>query len=207
MRLPHSNKICLSIFSLTIISFQAQAQQKEETIGITGITSINSGLLGISFSKEYFTGKISTVNFEFGFWTGSARFGRGSEWLWGLPLRALVEPRVYYNLGRRTARKKNVSIRSSDFVSLATSYSFHVSRDNLFANDFVDFIAIIPHWGFRRMVKADRFYFEPSIGYGIGYVFSPNSVEGWTDMISLNIKFGCLLGTSPSTWRFPSTLK
>jgi hypothetical protein len=186
-------KICFAfVLAFTMISSLAQAQQGERVINTT---SIKGGILAMTLSKEYSTGKITTINFELGFLTGSASYSAiDKDWRWGLPLGVMVEPRIYYNFGQRSARNKNVRFNAADFFSLATSYSSGISMGNIGSNPA---ILIIPHWGIRRMM-GNRFYFEPSIGYGIGYVFSPKSTEDWTDTFSLNIKFGFLLNTSPS---------
>jgi len=186
-------KICFAfVLAFTMISSLAQAQQGERVINTT---SIKGGILAMTLSKEYSTGKITTINFELGFLTGSASYSAiDKDWRWGLPLGVMVEPRIYYNFGQRSARNKNVRFNAADFFSLATSYSSGISMGNIGSNPA---ILIIPHWGIRRMM-GNRFYFEPSIGYGIGYVFSPKSTEDWTDTFSLNIKFGFLLDTSPS---------
>lgn len=187
MNLKGSISICSLLF-FTIWSLQAQEVGKS----VTKISSIKMGVLGFGYSQEYAIGKITTINFELGFLTGSVGNKNGAfdnSWDWSLPLAARVEPRVYYNLIRRSEKGKNTQYNSSDFIGLAVTYSSGTSIGNLTANPQLSFI---PQWGIRRQISP-RFYFEPSIGYGIVYVLSPKLSEGWTDQIILNLKFGLLL--------------
>ena len=162
--------------------------------------SVKVGLLGFGIAQEIILGKTSTLNLEVGFWDGSVGYStrydnNGSTtqgWDWAIPLQAWVEPRIYYNLRRRSDRNKNVKANAADFISLATIYSSDISMGNQKANPA---ISLVPHWGIRRMV-GNRFYLEPSIGYGISYGISPKLAEGWRNRFSLNVKFGFLLKTS-----------
>jgi hypothetical protein len=187
MNFNRSISICLFLFFI-IWSLQAQEVGKS----VTNTSSIKMGILGFGYSQEYAIGKICTFNLELGFLTGSAAYKSGTignGWDWSLPLAVRVEPRVYYNFVRRSAKGKEVRNNAANFFSLAVSYSSDVALGNLQANPQ---ISIAPHWGFRRLLST-RFYFEPSFGYGIVYVLSPNLSEGWTDQIALNLKVGFLL--------------
>lgn len=66
-------------------------------------------------------GKISTLNLEFGFLTGSAGYKSGAlatGWDWSLPLAALAEPRFYYNFIIRGEKGKNTTIELYTFFPL-----------------------------------------------------------------------------------------
>ncbi|MFM8850162.1 MAG: hypothetical protein ACKOE5_07190 [Cytophagales bacterium] len=183
---------CVCVFLLSLFSSITQAQQKER---VTHTTSIKAGLTGLSPSKEYAIAKTFTINFELGFLQGSVGFGGLVQdgWRVDLPLQAMAEPRLYYNLIRRSTRNKNVNANAANFFSLAVVYTSSISIGNVAASPS---ISLVPHWGFRRMV-GNRFYFEPSIGYGVSYDVSPNSLEGWKDIASINIKFGILFAPLP----------
>jgi hypothetical protein len=62
-----------------------------------------------------------------------------------------VEPRLYYNLGRRKARGRNTALNSGNYVSATVSCFFpSIDGRNGVYRDFYHF-GIAPHWGMRRM--------------------------------------------------------
>ena len=78
-----------------------------------------------------------------------------------------LEPRFYYNLGRRAKLNKKTSNNSANFFSLKTSYGsdlFIISNYDLVVDDH---ITAIPKYGIRRSFgKSFEFEFSAGIGYG-----------------------------------------
>ncbi len=175
---------------LLFINWSSHAQEVGKSV--TNTSSIKMGILGFGYSQEYAIGKICTFNLELGFLTGSAAYKSGTignGWDWSLPLAARVDPRVYYNFIRRSEKGKNTKYNSADFIGLAVTYSSSISIGNLSISPQ---LSVTPQWGIRRLI-CPRFYFEPSLGYGIVYVFSPKLSEVWIDQFVLNAKIGFLM--------------
>ncbi len=77
-----------------------------------------------------------------------------------------IEPRFYYNLGRRVEKSKRVDNNSANYFSLRLKANSQASFSD--RNDINVFpaIAIIPNYGFRRNIGR-HFNFE--FGFGVGY--------------------------------------
>ncbi|HFA48661.1 MAG TPA: hypothetical protein ENJ95_06520 [Bacteroidetes bacterium] len=86
-----------------------------------------------------------------------------------------LEPRWYYNLGKRNARKKNISGNAGNFVSLPVSYNpdwFAISDlKNVRA---LNQVSVIPTWGIKRNLGAVLNY-EAGIGLGYRYIFAKSA--------------------------------
>jgi hypothetical protein len=82
-----------------------------------------------------------------------------------------VEPRYYYNLGRRIRKGKKISNNSGNFLSIKSSYApnlFTISNyDNV---QKVQNISLIPTYGIRRHI-GNHFNYEVGLGYGFRHFF------------------------------------
>ncbi|WP_426486699.1 hypothetical protein [Flavobacterium sp. 2] len=82
-----------------------------------------------------------------------------------------LEPKLYYNLSKRSHTGKNISKNSGNYVSLKTSYHpdwFVLNLDDNITKT-AD-LAIVPTWGFRRVV-GEHFTYEGGAGLGYRIVF------------------------------------
>ena len=80
-----------------------------------------------------------------------------------------LEPRFYYNLEKRVAKKKVIAGNSGNYFSLRTST--HPNILNISSNNNVKIVAdasIIPSWGIKRNV-GQHFTYETA--FGVGYTF------------------------------------
>jgi len=90
-----------------------------------------------------------------------------------------LEPKLYYNLSKRSQNGKNISKNSGNYVSLKTSYHpdwFVLNLDDNITKT-AD-LSIVPTWGFRRVV-GEHFTYEGGAGLGYRIVFlKPNYYNG-----------------------------
>ncbi len=106
-----------------------------------------------------------------------------------LLLLVTLEPRWYYNLGKRMKNSKRIDGNSGNFLSLYTSYHSDLwitfNEDDNFKP--VSDVSIIPTWGIRRPL-GKHFIYELGLGAGYRYYFSKQAgFEKDRGEISFNI--------------------
>jgi len=106
-----------------------------------------------------------------------------------------VEPRWYYNIGKRAAKGKHTENNSANFVALAADF-----YPNLFLLGnppgylyVPNQISFIPKWGIRRAIAKSNFNYE--LGFGIGYqkvLEDPDYMLTSTENVAvdIHIRFG-----------------
>ena len=96
-------------------------------------------------------------------------------------------------MGKRSAKQKDISKNSGNFISLKTSYKpdwFVIANEDL---DNVSTIIIAPTWGIRRNIGTSRFNYEA--GLGIGYRYILYKAEGYSEngsdaLLNINLRIG-----------------
>ena len=79
-----------------------------------------------------------------------------------------VEPRWYYNLGRRVRKGKDITRNRANYFTVSAHYAGGWGAIKSSKTDEVpNFIAIIPMWGMRRTLGQ---HFNYELGAGIGYM-------------------------------------
>lgn len=169
--------ITLSFFFLTIQSF-AQNQDDNSTIGLEkSVYGIQTGFLGAWLYNESRLSDEFALRSQVGFdfrieGVGQFEFAGPNEGILGL-LHLSVEPRWYYNLGKRLKKGKPIERNSGNFLSL---YILGNIDDVSFTNDdrlsSINQIKITPKWGIRRSLGK---YFNYEAGLGFGYEYYINS--------------------------------
>ncbi len=157
------------ILTLCGLAFLAKSQNARIEQSIYGI---QTGFLGVWTHYETRLSNAIALRTELGFdsgiWGGS--FYNNTGFL--LTPVITVEPRWYYNLGRRKNKSKRIEGNSGNFVLLKSSYHpdwFVISNyDNL---KIISDISIIPTWGIRRNI-GKHFNYEAGIGIGYRYIFA-----------------------------------
>ncbi|WP_299669005.1 hypothetical protein [uncultured Polaribacter sp.] len=79
-----------------------------------------------------------------------------------------LEPRWYYNLGKRNKKGRNIANNAANFFTIKTSYRsniFEILHDR--GKGAENSISFIPKWGIRRNLGK---YFNYEAGIGIGYL-------------------------------------
>ncbi len=108
-----------------------------------------------------------------------------------------LEPRWYYDFKQRSAKDKNTSNNSANFLSFQLKYHFKeiLQGDNLLAQKRVIDNTLKGNitWGIRRSFSKFLNY-ETGIGAGIQRNFDNNTFE---PSINIHLKFG--IGTIPSS--------
>ncbi|MDR2205549.1 MAG: hypothetical protein LBE36_05275 [Flavobacteriaceae bacterium] len=172
-----TNKI-LIIFIL-LCSFHAFSQEENtsletETASVEkSMFSVQAGLLpGVWINEEIKLANPISLRFEAGanYGTGSGGFtDNGTISVWVANFR--LEPRYYYNLGRRIGKGKDISNNSGNFLALAFNYVpkdgilFSNTQNLMVSNSFT----FVPNYGIRRNI-GKNFNYETGFGVGLYYV-------------------------------------
>lgn len=143
---------------------------------------IQTGILGVWVHGEHKLTKSVSLRSEIGFDSGLFGGSFYDKTGFFFTPNLSMEPRWYYNLGRRIAKSKNISNNSGNFIGLKFTYNpdwFMISNyDNL---KIINQISIIPKWGIRR-VYWNHFSFETGIGIGYRYIFAKSA--GYLENVS-----------------------
>jgi hypothetical protein len=155
-----------SFLSLLAIFLIAPLFAQEGTVE-KSVINVQIGAIGFWGNYEARLGNKWALRAEAGFdtwWYDSAKDGSGSVLVPSIN----IEPRYYYNIGRRHERGKNTSKNSANFVTVSLEYypdAFVLG--NLPSYLYVpNQLHIIPKWGIRRMIGQ---HFSYEAGAGIGY--------------------------------------
>jgi hypothetical protein len=175
---------------LLILSFKSQAQDisvEKSTYGI------QTGFLGIWVHNESRLTNRIALRSEFGLDAAiSSNSFVGTRVFIMVPAITL-EPRWYYNLGRRVSKSKRIDGNTGNFISLKITYHPDIVVGNLPPNaNLISDVSIIPTYGVRRNVGK---HFTYEVGFGIGYVdyFLEENVFGVEDDgvgVNLHLRLG-----------------
>jgi hypothetical protein len=164
------------VFTLFFCGIAFIAKSQNQDVSVEKSTyGIQIGTLGIWVHNEAKLSDQIALRSEFGLDSGI--FGGNFYPKTGYLLTPVItlEPKWYYNLQQRSAKSKDFSGNSGNFVSLKTSYNpdwFVISNyDNL---KIVNQISIIPTWGIRRNI-GNHFNYETGIGLGFRYYFAKSA--------------------------------
>ncbi|MBX0334471.1 hypothetical protein K3G39_14610 [Pontibacter sp. HSC-14F20] len=158
--------LTLALLSLALVS-KAQDASVERSI-----SGIQVGFLGIWAHNEARLSNKLALRSEAGFTSGI--FGGSFYDKTGFILTPMffLEPKLYYNLNKRSLKSKEISGNSGNFISLRTAYIpdwFVISNyDNI---NVLHQVTIIPTWGIRRNIGA-HFNYETGVGLGYRHVFA-----------------------------------
>lgn len=160
----------LILFWLTGIFTYAQETTVEKSV-----SGIQTGLIGIWGYHEAGLSESWALRTEIGMEGGFFlnNFYEGVGFL--LTPLVTLEPRWYYNIGKRARAGKTISGNSGNFLSLKASYNpdlFVISnKDNI---SVVNQLSLIPTWGIRRNLGR-HFTWETGLGLGYRYVFAKSA--------------------------------
>ena len=157
-------KVCfVLVLFFTISSFSQDSIRVEKSI-----FGVQTGFFGFwTHNESRISDKIALrteLGLDLGFSVGANR----DEKFVLIPS-VRVEPRWYYNLGKRSDKGKNIKKNSANFLALNTTWNpdfFFISNEENI--DVISTLAFIPKWGIKRMYGS-HFTFET--GIGLGYVF------------------------------------
>jgi hypothetical protein len=156
------------IFVIICICSAFIAQAQEVSVE-KSMFSIQTGFLGIWAQNEArLSNKIalrSEIGLNSGIW-GGTQYDK-VQFLMSPVFR--IEPRFYYNLGKRHSKSKRTDHNSGNFVSLETTFQpdwFIISNQNNVSQQ--NMISIIPTWGIKRNIGK---HFNYEVGGGLGYAY------------------------------------
>ena len=158
-------------------------------------SGIQTGFLGAWYYNEIrLTNKIALrselgLGFDFdGFTVFATNLDRKT---FGMAPVLIIEPRWYYNLGKRFSKSKNTSGNSGNFLSIKTTYNpnwFIITIPNTDSARVSNQISIIPTWGMKRNI-GKHLNFETGFGMGYRYNFDFFSDKGSLD-VNLHLRIG-----------------
>ena len=166
---------------LTVFFFQfANAQ----IVGVEkSINAIQVGVLGAWVNNEYrLTNEISLKN-EFGMIAGFSGCS-DCKTQYGLVPELKVEPRWYYNINKRSSKRRIIKNNSANFVALGFTYIpdwFVIS--NIPNANIENQISIIPKWGIKRTIANSNFNYELGIGIGKKYYLDSRQWDTTADLL------------------------
>ncbi|MGB1307883.1 MAG: hypothetical protein ACPG6B_03165 [Oceanihabitans sp.] len=164
-------KKTLLLISLCLFNYIAKAQDASVEKSIFGI---QTGILGAWIHHEAkLTNKIA-LRTEIGADVGLYGRNNSTDYILGTVL--TLEPRWYYNISKRSTKKKRIDGNSGNFISLKTSYH----PDLILASNnknitLVSDLTIVPTWGIRRPI-GKHFNYEAGIGVGYIHYFKKENV-------------------------------
>lgn len=168
------NKLCPTIL-LMGLSLSLLAQKNNTPSVEKSIFGIQTGFMGLwGYNESGLSNTIalrSELGFDGGFWGGIVYEKTGFI----LAPVITAEPRLYYNLKKRTAKSRSIDNNSSNFVALKLRYHpdwFAIS--NYEGVSVVSDISIIPTWGIRRRI-GKHFNYEVGAGLAYRYFFAKSA--------------------------------
>lgn len=170
-------KKILLVLTLCGLTFSAMSQNSAVEKSIFGV---QTGVLGLWVHNESKIGNQIALRSEVGLDAGifgGSRYYDGTGFL--LIPTITLEPRWYYNLGKRASKSRNTAGNGGNFVSLKTSFLpdwFVISNyDNI---RVINLITMVPTWGIKRNI-GNHFNYE--VGFGIGYRYSFAKSAGYLE--------------------------
>jgi hypothetical protein len=180
------------ILALLFLGFAAVGQAQNASVE-KSLYGIQTGFLGLWVHNEHkLTNTLalrSEIGLEAGVFKGNLFRKTGYEIV---PVITL-EPRWYYNLGKRLRKGKSIANNSGNFVSLQVNYYTNravISNYNIYNPD--SGIEIIPTWSIRRSI-GNHFNFEAGIGVGYQHIFAKQaefSSDENNAAVNLNLRIG-----------------
>jgi hypothetical protein len=175
----------------------AVAQETQNTASVEkSLFNIQTGAVGAWVSYE---GRLSNrwalraeVGLDLWMYEAYDNMGQTDKGVTLVPSIA-IEPRWYYNIGKRAEKGRNTANNSANFVTLAVEY-----YPNLFVIGGPDYlemreqISFIPKWGIRRAIAQSNFNYELGIGVGpVWYLSDDYHYESESDVaIDAHIRIG-----------------
>jgi hypothetical protein len=87
-----------------------------------------------------------------------------------------VEPRYYYNLNKRSQKRKYIGNNAGNFVAINTTVTpGWLIASNLEESSFTGNVSFVPTWGMRRNLGRN---FDYELGAGLGYGFGFDGSRG-----------------------------
>lgn len=175
---------------LLVWSFKSPAQDisvEKSTFGI------QTGFLGIWLHNESRLTNRIALRSEFGLDAAISSNSFVGNRVFIMVPAITLEPRWYYNLGRRVSKSKRIDGNTGNFISLKITYHPDIVVGNLPPNaNLISDVSIIPTYGVRRNVGK---HFTYEVGFGIGYVdyFLEDNVFGVEDDgvgVNLHLRLG-----------------
>ncbi|MFL9843244.1 hypothetical protein [Flavobacterium rhizosphaerae] len=161
--------LCLSASTFSTMLF---AQQTPINFIEQSVYNVQTGFLGVYVSNETRLGNKFALRTEIGLDAGFSINTEGSEW--GLIPMINLEPRYYYNIGKRAGKGRNISGNAANFVTISTRFNpdFMVFSTN--DSETASTLFFIPKWGIRRNIGKSNFNYEAGIGIGYYVMLGDN---------------------------------
>jgi hypothetical protein len=166
-----NKKIILFLTLLYSLAVFSQEVSQEKPSVEKSMFSVQAGYLGLWANEEIKLTNLLALRFEVGANYGASYSGlTGFKSAWVANFR--LEPRFYYNLGRKIGAGKDISNNSGNFVTI--SFNYFPKNAVLFSNNknvgVIENFSIVPKYGIRRNISK---HFNYEAGFGIGFFYEP----------------------------------
>jgi hypothetical protein len=139
----------LLLFFFVASCFPILAQQVRST------SSFELGLLNVGYTQEIPVSQTATVLVSTGL-EGAVSYSN-KQFNYAFVPALGIEPRLYYNIAKRAAEKKNTNYNSANYVSLSVYYTFGKAFSNYHYVPKPQLI-ISPLWGLQRAIGKHILY-------------------------------------------------
>jgi hypothetical protein len=174
----YMKKKFLELALITLLLFAGKAIAQDSIPSVEkSIMGIQVGESGLVFNYELRLAEKFALRTEAGY--NVFIFSGDEDWIIGennknsvaaLPT-FTIEPRWYYNLGRRVRKGKDIMRNRANYVSLFVNYSggWGAIRFDDRIDQMPDIFYITPMWGMRRTLGKHLNY---ELGAGVGYFYN-----------------------------------
>jgi len=187
------NRSYLTLLIFIIITFQeALAQSTRTEKAISGFQIGLGGWVHREFGIRPGVALRAEAGLDIGFWGGSFY---GGTFFAAIPV-IRVEPRIYYNISKRSLKNRNTQDNAANFFSFRISHhpNWFVITNSSIGGVIRDFM-FVPHWGIRRNL-GNHFNFET--GFGVGWVYFPDYPNAESPIVAnLVLRFGFKFARKP----------
>lgn len=181
-------KINFYVFCFLFITIHS-AKGQDATVE-KSIFNIQTGILGAWVNNEARIGDQVVLRTEVGLNLGYyVSYSFGSRYV--LAPTVSLEPRWYYNIGRRQEKGKRTEKNSANFLSVEVNYV----PDWFVISDIENYsvanqVSIIPKWGLRRAMGNSNFNYEVGAGLGYRHVFFEGRADDSRLAVDVHFRIG-----------------
>lgn len=107
-----------------------------------------------------------------------------------------VEPRIYYNISKRTLKNRSTQDNAANFFSFRISHhpNWFVITNSSIGGVIRDF-RFVPNWGIRRNLGN---HFNLETGFGVGWAYFPDYPNAENPIVAnLVLRFGFKFARKP----------
>ena len=152
-------------FTLLFLLCTSLSFAQNSDVHLQSLTKLDLGFRGIGFSFEPALSKNFSMDLSAGFGGGYEIEDSHFAYEWNLlkpSIYIIVNPKYYYNRGKRSEKGKNMASNSGNYIGLAIKYASPSIGEY---SVVVDALLFNLHWGIQRPI-GKRWTFNTHLGVG-----------------------------------------